>query len=264
MTSPKDMAEKLASAGGPDDEKCFVAARGLRYKVSVTAHATAMKILQTLTLVLLLILLALAWAAWDMQRREAAAPVVDETVLRQALGIPLPAAICPICGGKNWIETLGAPEKCPACNGTGTLHTLKGSEVCIFCNGTGKIAKKIKHPCPACSGGAAQKSPEIPADVPRLKPVEPAGKATTLPLVASPAKMILCPTCNGSKMMWTTEVCRNCKGTGTYKNRAAWSQGITCPFCKGTGKISRETDKPCPTCKGVGMISQPATAPTTN
>ena len=204
-----------------------------------------MKLLHFLTTLLLLFLLALAWASWDLLSREANVPAVDELTLRQSLGLEvtdnLQPALCPVCDGKKWIE-----ETCSACNGSGVYKSSldkKSTQACPFCAGTGKT----KKPCPACSGRGLQQP------VKKLLPLDRSE-------VTSGSPVMLCPTCKGSKFVWATETCRNCQGTGSLKNHLAWSQGTTCPFCKGTGKITKETTSVCPTCQGRGLVTQ-ATSP---
>ena len=202
-----------------------------------------MKLFQFLTTLLVLFLLALAWASWELLSREANAPAVDELALRQSLGLDitanLPPVLCPVCNGQKWVE-----EKCSACNGSGVYKSSldkNSPQACPFCAGTGKI----KKPCPACTGRGIQQSVKNLLPLDRSKAV-------------SGSPVMLCPTCKGSKFVWTTETCRNCQGTGILKNRSAWSQGTTCPFCKGTGNIAKETTTACPTCQGRGLVTQAA------
>ena len=215
----------------------FVTALRLRYKRSVTSWRKIMKILSSLTLLLLLLLFALAWATWDMQRREAVAPPMDLAAFQ-----PKVPAACSVCGGKRVIEVTSAPENCMPCKGTGHFQSELNSEICPFCKGTGKITKRKEIPCPSCGGATPS----------------PAGKAAPAAFAHNAAvKLVVCPTCHGAKLARIVEPCRNCGGTGVYHDRAAFFvHGAACLFCKGSGKVEKNTNDFCPTCNGKGLVEQ--------
>ena len=65
-----------------------------------------------------------------------------------------------------------------------------------------------------------------------------------------------CTTCQGTgcKPGTTKETCKHCGGQGRVQQTSqtilgSFTQIVTCPYCKGTGKV---TTSPCPDCKGTG------------
>lgn len=69
-----------------------------------------------------------------------------------------------------------------------------------------------------------------------------------------------CSTCNGTgaKPGTTSSTCKTCHGTGQVQQTTQtilghFTQIVTCPHCKGSGKT---IDSPCPDCRGKGRTTQ--------
>ncbi|OQY30950.1 MAG: molecular chaperone DnaJ [Anaerolineaceae bacterium 4572_5.1] len=67
-----------------------------------------------------------------------------------------------------------------------------------------------------------------------------------------------CPTCHGSgaKPGTSPKMCKHCGGRGEVRQTrqtllGAMVQVVTCPVCKGKGKV---VESPCPTCNGNGQV----------
>jgi|GEM_PF-5022544 len=232
----------------------FVTARRLRYKRGVATFGSIMKIFQSLALLLLLVLLALAWATWDMQRREAAAPGVNPTAF-QTTALPLavttataptthvppPAmAVCPTCHGKREVH-LENEVTCRACGGDGFIQgatSAHSTTVCNACRGSGKTIKDTTPDCPTC-------------------------KRTGQITQAMAANFKTCPQCHGAKAVEvdTTAICQNCHGSGKQISEMTKRASGACPFCSGKGKLEKKVQRACPDCFGSGLTYQPPPPP---
>ncbi len=208
-----------------------------------------MKILQSLSLLLLLVLLAMAWATWDMQRHEAAAPGMDPAALQLKAApatvthAPAPAmAACPTCRGLREVH-LAKEGACKACGGNGIIQgslSTHATTICNACRGTGKITKDTVQDCPTCKR-AGQLAPALAA------------------------QFKTCPKCQGVKTIEAVSQvnCQSCRGTGKVISEMSKLSPGSCPFCSGTGKLDRKEKNACPDCFGSGVTPPPPPAPTT-
>ncbi len=219
-----------------------------------------MKIFQLLTLLLLLLVLALAWATWDMQRREAAAPGVElaaaSTTPSPAVTpiasppagassktnavVAIPHVVCPTCQGKKEVQ-VEKEVMCRACGGEGSLPGVGASRtasVCSSCRGSGKTFKMVAQDCPTC-------------------------KQTGQLAKSVAAEFKACPKCRGAKsvMVDSQAVCQNCRGSGKVVSELTKKTTGACPFCNGAGKLERKDKRQCPECLGAGVTHQPPPPP---
>jgi DnaJ-class molecular chaperone len=219
-----------------------------------------MKIFQLLSLLLLLVILAMAWATWDMQRREAAAPGVDlgavhksptssgttdtpppaVTPAKTNAVVVIPKVACPTCQGKKEVP-VEKEVMCRACGGEGFLPgagASRSATVCNSCRGNGKTYKATAQECPTCKQ-TGQLAQSVAAE---FKP---------------------CPKCQGAKTVTveTQATCQSCRGSGKVVGELTKKTTGACPFCNGTGKLDRKDKRICPDCFGSGVTHQPPPPP---
>ncbi|MCX7007452.1 MAG: hypothetical protein NTY53_09435 [Kiritimatiellaeota bacterium] len=239
-----------------------------------------MKIFQSLTLLLLLVVLALAWATWDMQRREAAAPGVNPAALqtkatppettnttvtttKPATPPPPAMAVCPTCHGKREIH-VEKEVACKACGGDGIMQGALSSHattVCNACKGSGKIIKDSLQDCPTCKR-AGQITQAIATNFKACLKCQGA----KIIEVEDPVK---CQNCGGSGKMTsgfrtTSDGSHSSKGKTTSASSSAVKVGggaQVCAFCDGTGKQDKKVKRACPECYGCGLTYQPPPPP---
>jgi len=132
-------------------------------KTLLAIRRRLMKIFQSLTILLLLFLLALVLASWEFWCREANAPAVEKTTLREKLGMitkpTSPASeniargilnenknkriVCWKCQGLGKVVIQRSDKyttyTCPICAGRGGRELSSLREICELCKGMGKV-----------------------------------------------------------------------------------------------------------------------------